>query len=237
MSRRGIDTRSTFHPPPGGSAYASPARSTTTIVARCAGLVQPSPRRHVGDRVGTQDEEELAVGRRQRFEGVGGHRRRVALDLDRRRDSTPSTPSTAASTSTRRSRGRGHDPAALLPRVAGHHEQHAIEAEGAAGLDRDDDVRDVHGIERAAEHPQALHTGSLRVHPCLHSAETLASSSPVPSWGELSPRPDPGLAPRPARRARARRVAHRFGRRRHRRHRRARAGRRRGGRRVRGGAA
>ena len=71
---------------------------------------------------------------------------------------------------------------------------------------------------------------------CLHHSETLASSSAVPSWGELSPRPDSGLAPRPSRRTRSRRVTNRFGRRRHRRHRRARAGRRRGGRRVRGGA-
>ena len=44
MSRRGIDTRSTLHPGPGGSACTSPDRSTTTTVARWR---VSSSRRHV----------------------------------------------------------------------------------------------------------------------------------------------------------------------------------------------
>ena len=100
--------------------------------------------------------------------------------------STPSTPSTAASTSARRSARRGHDPAPLLPRVAGHHEQHAVEVERRSGSRprrrcarraRDRTCRRARPAARLPMRP-----GSLRAHRCLHTPlETFASSSPVPS--------------------------------------------------------
>ena len=66
----------------------------------------------------------------------------LALDLDRARLDARRCPSTAASASARRSCGAGHDPAPLLPRVAGDDEEHPVEARGAwRHLGRHDHVR------------------------------------------------------------------------------------------------
>jgi len=55
------------------------------------------------------------------------------------------------------------DPAALLPRVAGHDEQDDIEVEGPAGFGGGDDVTDVGRVEGATQHPDAItHRGESR---------------------------------------------------------------------------
>ena len=91
----------------------------------------------------------------------------VALDLDRRRLDAVDPVDRGLDQREAVARRR-HDPAALLPRIAAHHEQHPVEVERRADLGGDDDVPDVHGIERAAEHAEPLrsgarHGGSLRV--------------------------------------------------------------------------
>ena len=114
------------HPSPGGSAC-SPARSTTTTVARSrvsssratSTCWRPRPRRAAGTA--------SRPGAVQRFERVGSDRRRPRA---RSRSSSPRArrcPSTAASTSASRSARRRDDLAALLPRIAGDDEQHPVE--------------------------------------------------------------------------------------------------------------
>ncbi len=64
MSRRGIDTRSTLHPGPGrfGVHVAGPFDHHDR--GEVAGLVEPAPGAHVGDRVGAEHQEELAPAAR-----------------------------------------------------------------------------------------------------------------------------------------------------------------------------
>ena len=244
MSRRGIDTRSTRHPLAGrfGVRVAGPLDDDDR--GEIPGLVEPPPGGMLATASAPSTRNSSRPGAAERLERVGGDRRRVALDLDRRRLDAVD----AVDRGARPARGGRRADATTRPRFC-----HGSPATTSSTRSRPscarvsvghDDVADVHGIERAAERPPARsgHRRECTGASCLHPRETFASSSPVPSCRERClraghPRPGAGLAPRPARRARPRRVAHRCGRRRHRRHRRARAGRQRRGRRVRGGAA
>ncbi len=120
------------------------------------------------------------AGPEQGFEGVGGHRRALAVDLDRRcldavdlgdRELDQRQPIA----------GRRDDPPALLPRITGGNHEHPIEAEPAAHLRGDDDVADVHGIEGAAEHADPLRSFAR------HRAKPRRSPDPV-----SFPPPSPG---------------------------------------------
>ena len=82
-SRRGMVTCSNRQPGPGGTAC-SPARSTTDDRRELPGLLEPAPGRHVGHRVRTEQQEQLAIGRLQALERVGGDRRPVVVELDPR---------------------------------------------------------------------------------------------------------------------------------------------------------
>src|SRR3954464_881294 len=98
-----------------------------------AGLVEPAPGGHVRDRVGAEHEEELSSRCGQRLERVGGDRRLAALDLDRRR--LDAVHAVDRDGSERESVGGvRNDATALLPRVTGDDEQHAVEAELGARL-------------------------------------------------------------------------------------------------------
>jgi len=150
--------------------------------AERTGVVEPAPSSHVRRGVGTQDQEELPVGGREGFEGVGGHRRTHPVDLDARRlhavdvsDRGFDHPEPLV--------GRGDDGAALLPRVAGDDEQNAIERERVTRLDGNDNVPDVHRVECAAEHAEPFrrprHRGSLRGDMCRSSSgHTVETSAP-----------------------------------------------------------
>ena len=114
--RLGVDVAGPLHDHDGGEV---------------AGLVEPPPGRHVGDRVGAQHEESSRPAPASASSVSAVTDGRAALDLDRRgldavelRRPRP-----------RRGRGdrrRGATTlAALLPRVAGDHEQHPVEARAA----------------------------------------------------------------------------------------------------------
>ena len=157
MSRRGIDTRSTRQPGPGGSACTSPARSTTTTVARSAGLVEPAPGAHVGHRVGAEHQEQLPVAGRSSASSVSAVTDGAsALDLDRGR----LDPVDALDRGVDRARAASGADATTRPRFC--HGSPATTRSTrsspscAAGLGGHDDVPDVHRVERASEHAQAL---------------------------------------------------------------------------------
>ena len=244
MSRRGIATRSTRQPGPGGSECASPARSTTTTVARSR---VSSSRRQVpmlatASAPSTRNSSRPGAASASSVSAVTDGA--VALDLDRRgldavdarrprarpaRGGRPPTPrpcpasatdrpATTSSTRSRAELRRGpRPPPPRGPRAPG---------------------RTCPRTPRAAPCRRTAESTGAR---CLHSRRNIPrhlapvrmrSSERRLRAGHARPRA--GLAPRPSRRARARRVAHRCRRRRHRRHRRARAGRQRRRRRVRG---
>ena len=94
-----------------------------------AGLVEPAPGGHVGDRVGAEHEEQLAVRARDSASSVSAVTDASPRSISIADASTPSMPSTAAVDERERSAARRHDATALLPRVAGDDEQHAVEAE------------------------------------------------------------------------------------------------------------
>jgi len=120
-----------------------------------AGVVEAPPGLHVGDRVGTEEQEELPVGCRQRLERVGRDRRPVALDLQGAR-LEPVDLCHRGLDEGEAVLGVGHDFAPLLPRVPRHHQQHTIEPERSPGIGRGDEVPDVDRVERPAEHPHAF---------------------------------------------------------------------------------
>ena len=120
-----------------------------------ARVLEPPPRAHVGDRVGAEHEEQLVAGAEQRFERVGGDRRALAFDLDRARlDAVDSVDRELDQREPIRAPTRRPGRASATGRRRDH--EHPIEAEPAADLGGHDDVADVHGIEGAAEHADAL---------------------------------------------------------------------------------
>ena len=94
-------------------------------------------------------------GPSERLERVGGDRRAVALDLDRRRLDAVDVGHRELDEREAVARRRD-DPATLLPRVARGDHEHAVEAERLAHLGGHDDVTECTGIERAAEHSEPL---------------------------------------------------------------------------------
>ena len=70
--------------------------------------------------------------------------------------STPSTSAIASSTSARRSRGRRHDPPRFCHGSPAGTTSTRSRPSRLAHLGRHDDVAHVHGVERAAEHPEPL---------------------------------------------------------------------------------
>ena len=185
MSRRGMDTRSTRHPGPGGSAWTSPARSTTTTVARWR---VSSSRRHVGmlataSAPSTRNSSRPGAASASSVSAVTDGR--VAFDLDRRR-----LDAVDARRPRRREREtvgrRRHDLTALLPRIAGDDEQHPVEAELAPGpRRRRRRARRARGRTCRRTRPAVpsgpRHRRESTGAPCLHSGETFASSPPVAS--------------------------------------------------------
>ncbi len=99
---------------------------------------------------------------RERLERVGGDRCSLPLHLDRRGLDTVDAVDGRLDEHQAIAPG-GDDLAALLPRIARDDEQNTVETERGACFGGDDDVRDVHGIERTAEHSEPFHTGSVRV--------------------------------------------------------------------------
>ena len=213
MSRRGIATRSTRQPASGrlGVDVAGPLDDHDG--GEVAGLVEPPPGGHVGDRVGAEHEEQLAAGRRQRLERVGGDRRLAALDLDRRSPRCPSMPSTAVRRQRESVGGRRHDPAALLPRVTGDHEQHAVEAELARVSAATTTWPACTGSNVPPNTPSRSSPSSggvygRVVHSPGRNIRVICPRSIVHRERRRRaghPRPGAGLAPRPTRRARSRR--------------------------------
>ena len=188
-----------------------------------AGLLEPAPGGHVRGGVGTEHEEQLAVGRGQRLERVGGHRRR------RRGRPRRATPTARGSTrprarscarGPRRTRRHGRASATGRPRVRAAPRRARARrarrprrrrARGGPG-------RRCHRGHRGASPRRfygRLHDGSVTS--SVHSGRRRARS--VGCARESLPRVDPGPRPGPPGRARARRVAHRRGQGRHRRHR------------------
>ena len=167
-------------PRPGGSACASPARSTTTTVARSrvsssrrqVGMLATAsaPRTRNSSRSGADSASSVSAV----TDGL------AALDLDRRRLDAVE-PSTAASTSARRSAARRHDAAALLPRVAGDDEQHPVEPE-LRRASRPRPRRARRGRDRTCRRTRRAarlrHRRESTGVSCLHPGETLASSAP-----------------------------------------------------------
>ena len=120
----------TRHPAPGRLGRAtSPARSTTTTVARSR---VSSSRRQVpmlatASAPSTRNSSRPGAASASSVSAVTDAR--VALDLDRARPRRRRRRRPRRSTSARRSARRRHHLAPLLPRVPGDHEQHPVEAE------------------------------------------------------------------------------------------------------------
>jgi len=142
------------------------------------GVVEAPPRRHVGDRVRTEEQEQLPSGSHECFQRVGGHRCPVALDLQRARLESVNLrrcgldqcePVSCA----------GHDLAPLLPRVPRHHQQHTIEPERSPGIGRGDEVPDVDRVEGPAQHPHAFLRCRHRGKPTSRSRLASGFSGPL----------------------------------------------------------
>ena len=263
-----VDARRRRRPPaPASISRRSRSRDTTTSVAAARTASASCQRVEARGDVGADDQEQVTIGGRQRAQRVDRVGRARSVDLDRA-DLEPVETVDRGPGHRQPVGRRRHHGAALLPGIAGDHEQHPIEAErvpGAAPRPRDARCgrdRRSRRARRRAPGPRSAAVGSAghraectRCHTAGNLAATHAPSypaaggrtlrclrgrrrraRPVPP-GRLHPLPRARVAPRPARRARRRRVAHRCARRRHRRHRRARAGRPRRGRRVRDHAA
>ena len=157
-SRRGIDTRSTRHPSPGGTAC-SPSRSITTIVARsrvssrrrqvAMFATASAPRSRNNSRPGRASASSVSAV-------TDAPSRSTSIALA----STPSTSATAASTSARRSARRRDDLTPLLPRVARDDEEHAVQLERGTGIRCRDDVPDVDGSNVPPSTPTRSDGGS-----------------------------------------------------------------------------
>ena len=86
-----------------------------------------------------------------------------AASTSTREASMPARPSTRELDHREPLLRRRDDLAPLLPRIAGRHHEHPVEAQVGAHVDRGDDVADVDGVEGATEDPQPLrHARSLR---------------------------------------------------------------------------
>jgi len=136
------------------------------------GVVEAPPRRHVGDRVGTEEQEQLSVRCGQRLERVGGHRCPVALDLQGTR-LEPVDLCHCGLDEGKPIRRVGDDLAALLPRVPGDHQQDPIEIERSPGIGRGDEVPDVNRVERPTQH---AHTFLRRRHREQHTSRSRLAS-------------------------------------------------------------
>ena len=159
-SIRGIVTGRTSQPMSGSSAV-SVARASTATVTASRKLLRPLPGIEPRRGVGTDDQEEVPVRGREVRDRVDRVRRARTVELecrsfeavdvgDRRRDHGEARV------------GRRDDLPALLPRIAGDDEEHAIEVELIARFDRADQVTDVHRIERAAEDTKPLARTHMR---------------------------------------------------------------------------
>ena len=171
----------TRQPEPGGSAVRVTGPLDDHHGGEVAGLLEPPPGPHVGDRVGAEHEEQLPTGRGERLQRVGGDRRGVALDLDGR--GLDPVDVVDRGVDQREAVGRRrHHLAPLLPRVTGHHQQHPVEGELRRGLRRDHDVaRRGRGRTCPRTPPAAPWASESTGARCLHLGETFASSCPVPS--------------------------------------------------------
>ena len=160
----------TCHPSPGGSACASPARSTTTIVARSR---VSSRRRHVpmlATASAPRMRNSSRSGRGQRLERVGGDRRaRRARPRSRRLD-----PVDPVDRGRPPARGGRRAEATTRPRFC-----HGSPATTSSTRSRSSargsrpprrGARCAPGSNVPPSTPSArLHTGSVRARPCLHS--------------------------------------------------------------------
>lgn len=138
-----------------------------------ARVLETPPGRHVGHRVGPEQQEELSTGSAQHLERVGGDRRTVALDFDR----TLLEPVDVLHRGADQREpvfGGGSDLLPLLPRVAGDDQQHPVEAERGSGVGRGDEVPDVHRVERPAKNAQTF----LRGHHIKHTDRVPGECSP-----------------------------------------------------------
>ncbi len=143
----------------------------------CVGLVPGVEAR--GD-VGPDDQEQLTIcGREgaQRVDRVGG-----AGPLDLERAHLEAVETVDRGPRHRQAVRRGRDDArALLPRIAGNDQQHAVQAEGVPRAQRGNEMRDVHGIERSAQHADALAApGFLRN--AGHRRSVRGGHVPAVSW-------------------------------------------------------
>ncbi len=140
-------------------------------------LSKTTPGPHVGGRISPEYQEELPIWFGQSFKGVGGNRRPVAVHLK------------TACLDTRDAvhgcchhleplRFRGHHASALLPRVTGRNQQHAVEPERVTHLGSNDQMSNVHRVERPSIHSESRHPPILRT-----GLRRRAPRSPTPSLG------------------------------------------------------
>lgn len=95
------------------------------------------------------------------FDRVDGVGRSVTVDLDPRRLEALDAVDCSGD-HLEAGLGRSELSASFHPRIAGDDDQDAVEPELIAGRGRRREMRDVHGIERAAEDAEALHRASVR---------------------------------------------------------------------------